>query len=179
LNASHEPIIAFFTIGLTIIVNNHIKLPKSHLTPVLVQYLRDNLNFFNTEYLIKKRIGISTYQTEKYFKLITEESEHIYIPRGFLNNLLRFCREKQISYKTLDQRKLKLYDYQKKAVDEIGQISGRKKKIGKQITVAMMQSLVKMATIDDLTNQFGTIIIDECHHIPAGVPYLAAGLGPS
>lgn len=50
---------------------------------------------------------------------------------------------------------------------EIGQISGRKKKLGKQITVAMMQSLVKMATIDDLTSQFGTIIIDECHHIPA------------
>lgn len=107
--------------GLTIIVNNHIKLPKSNLTPVLVQYLRDNLNFFNTEYLIKKRIGISTYQTEKYFKLITEEGEHIYIPRGFLNNLLNFCKEKQISYKTLDQRKLKpatafkskikLYDY--------------------------------------------------------------------
>lgn len=222
--------------GLTIIVNNHIKLPKSNLTPVLVQYLRDNLNFFNTEYLIKKRIGISTYQTEKYFKLITEEGEHIYIPRGFLNNLLNFCKEKQISYKTLDQRKLKpatifkskikLYDYQKQAVDEIkdkdfgvivapsgsgktviglklvaeksqptlilvhreqllnqwieriesflgmpkseiGQISGRKKKVGKQITVAMMQSLIKMATIDDLANQFGTIIIDECHHIPA------------
>lgn len=222
--------------GLTIIVNNHIKLPKSQLTPVLVQYLRDNLNFFNTEYLIKKRIGISTYQTEKYFKLITEEGEHIYIPRGFLNNLLLFCKEKQIAYKTLDQRKLKLatafkskiklYDYQKQAIDEIkdkdfgvivapsgsgktviglelvaqksqptlilvhreqllnqwieriesflgipkteiGQISGRKKKVGKQITVAMMQSLVKMATIDDLANQFGTIIIDECHHIPA------------
>ncbi|MBI2314762.1 DEAD/DEAH box helicase family protein [Candidatus Daviesbacteria bacterium] len=222
--------------SLTIIVNNHIKLPKSHLTPILVQYLRENLNFFNTEYLIKKRIGISTYQTEKYFKLITEEDEHIYIPRGFLDNLLIFCKEKQISYKILDQRKLKpatafkskikLYDYQKRAVDEIkdkdfgvivapsgsgktviglklvaeksqpalilvhreqllnqwieriesflgiskteiGQISGRKKKLGKQITVAMMQSLIKMATIDDLTNQFGTIIIDECHHIPA------------
>lgn len=49
---------------------------------------------------------------------------------------------------------------------EIGQVSGIKKKIGKKITVAMIQSLSKMK-IDK--NEFGIIIVDECHHIPAKV----------
>ncbi|EKD86149.1 MAG: type III restriction protein res subunit, partial [uncultured bacterium] len=49
----------------------------------------------------------------------------------------------------------------------IGRISGIKKVVGKQITVAMMQSLIKMENINELSNIFGTIIVDECHHIPA------------
>lgn len=222
--------------SLTITLNNHIQLSKADLPVILVQYLRDNLNFLNTEYLIKKRIGLSTYQTEKYFKLIAEESDNIFIPRGFLGKLLEFCKEKAINFSVSDNRKLKpavkfeskitLYEYQQKIADEIknegfgvivappgsgktvlglnlvvqksqptlilvhreqlmnqwieriesflgipkaeiGQISGRKKKIGKQITVAMMQSLVKMKNLDELKDKFGTIIIDECHHIPA------------
>ena len=52
---------------------------------------------------------------------------------------------------------------------DIGQISGTKKTIGKEITVAMMQSLIRIKDVEKekLVNAFGTIIIDECHHIPA------------
>jgi superfamily II DNA or RNA helicase len=52
---------------------------------------------------------------------------------------------------------------------DIGKIAGGKKTIGKEITVAMMQSLIKMEgeEKEKITNAFGTIIIDECHHIPA------------
>ena len=39
--------------------------------------------------------------------------------------------------------------------------------IGKQITVGMIQSLSKIQDIGKLTDAFGTIIVDECHHIPA------------
>ena len=48
---------------------------------------------------------------------------------------------------------------------EIGIIGSGKMKIGKQITVATIQSLPKY--LEDIVERFGTIIIDECHHIPA------------
>ena len=54
--------------------------------------------------------------------------------------------------------------------NEIGKIGQGKTKIGKQITVAMIQSLSKELEKPDaekLLNAFGTIIIDECHHISA------------
>ena len=51
---------------------------------------------------------------------------------------------------------------------EIGKIGQGKSKVGKLVTVAMIQSLGKQIQKDiDLTRSFGTIIIDECHHIPA------------
>jgi superfamily II DNA or RNA helicase len=50
---------------------------------------------------------------------------------------------------------------------EIGQIGNQKNTIGKIITVAMIQSLARMDDLSALSNAFGLIIIDECHHIPA------------
>ncbi len=51
---------------------------------------------------------------------------------------------------------------------DIGKIGMGKVKIGKQITVAMIQSLSKKLENDpEIANHFGTLIIDECHHIPA------------
>ncbi|MCX6223552.1 MAG: DEAD/DEAH box helicase family protein [Bacteroidia bacterium] len=50
---------------------------------------------------------------------------------------------------------------------EIGQIGNQKVRLGKSITVAMIQSLTRSGEIDKIANSFGTIIIDECHHIPA------------
>lgn len=54
--------------------------------------------------------------------------------------------------------------------NDIGKIGQGKTKIGKQITVAMIQSLSKELEKPEgiqLLNSFGTIILDECHHIPA------------
>jgi superfamily II DNA or RNA helicase len=50
---------------------------------------------------------------------------------------------------------------------EIGQIGNQKNTVGKSITIAMIQSLARIDDFSQLTNAFGTIIIDECHHIPA------------
>jgi superfamily II DNA or RNA helicase len=50
---------------------------------------------------------------------------------------------------------------------EIGQIGNQKFKIGKEITVAMILTLSRNAEIEKISDSFGTIIVDECHHIPA------------
>lgn len=50
---------------------------------------------------------------------------------------------------------------------EIGQYVSTKKKIGKKVTVAMVQTLGRLNGLDELKNKFGLVIVDECHHMPA------------
>ncbi len=53
---------------------------------------------------------------------------------------------------------------------DIGIIGQGKNTIGKQITIAMIQSLdklLKSAEANKYENSFGVIIVDECHHVPA------------
>ena len=52
------------------------------------------------------------------------------------------------------------------AQKDIGKIGQGKISPGKQITVATIQSLAK-ADFQNLSDIFGLIIVDECHHIPA------------
>lgn len=221
---------------LLIEIDNQIYIPKHDLDSRVIKFLKESLNFYNTEYLIKQRIGKSVYGVEKYFKLISEDQDRVMIPRGFITELKTFCDENEISYKIVDKRKklpsiefkskINLFGYQINAVEQseihdygvivappgsgktimgleliarkkqpalivvhrqqlmdqwteriqsflkikkqdIGEISGRKKNIGKEITVAMVQSLVRQESLLDFQHLFGTIIVDECHHIPA------------
>lgn len=50
---------------------------------------------------------------------------------------------------------------------KIGQIGSTKKKPLQPITVAMMQTLARMNDISSVTSQFGTVLVDECHHMPS------------
>lgn len=219
-----------------ITVSNQITLPRAQLTPTIIHFLKDELNFLNTEYLTKRRLGKSTYKVQKYFKLIEESGDTISLPRGFLNQFLSFLDENHITYKLSEDHALlsettfsndiKLTPAQAKVVEQaiecnqgvivapsgsgktimglelvaqrkqpalilvhrkqildqwidriqaflgiakthIGQYSGVKKKIGKQITVGLLQGLARKGDLSELRNSFGTIIVDECHHIPA------------
>ena len=49
----------------------------------------------------------------------------------------------------------------------IGQIGGGKRKLTGQVDVAMIQSLSRKETVDDIVAQYGQVIVDECHHLPA------------
>ncbi|MDZ7613660.1 MAG: DEAD/DEAH box helicase family protein [Flavobacteriaceae bacterium] len=166
--------------------------------------------------------------------MIEESENEISIPRGFIGKLLRFCKESQIEFEFVDERKLKtsiplrlmplceiinsgvietvskkdygvivappgsgktviglkiisdkaqpalIIVHRKQLLEQwterieaflgipkrdIGVIGQGKSKIGKQITVATIQSLPKQ--MESVQNQFGTIIVDECHHVPA------------
>ena len=51
---------------------------------------------------------------------------------------------------------------------EIGIIGSGKRKVGEKVTVATIQTLYAMrAELPELAKQFGFVIVDECHHVPA------------
>ncbi len=50
---------------------------------------------------------------------------------------------------------------------EIGQIGAGKATANGRLDVAMIQSLLRKGTVQDLVTSYGQIIADECHHVPA------------
>ncbi|MCX6316327.1 MAG: DEAD/DEAH box helicase family protein [Bacteroidetes bacterium] len=221
---------------LQIRLSNNIELNRNEVGTNLINFLREGLNFVNSEYIIKKKLGKNTYGTETYFKALTEKEDKLIIPRGFVGKLLRYCKEQKIQYQLQDNRKkltsiqfnfrASLYEHQELAVAvvekkemgiivappgsgktiiglgiaaqkkqpaliivhrqqlfdqwieriqsfmgiaavHIGKIAQGKQKIGTHITVAMIQSLAAFKPDNPLFSSFGTIIVDECHHVPA------------
>jgi superfamily II DNA or RNA helicase/very-short-patch-repair endonuclease len=49
----------------------------------------------------------------------------------------------------------------------IGRIGGGRKKASGLLDVAVMQSLVRKGTVDDVVATYGQIVVDECHHVSA------------
>ena len=222
---------------LIIQLDNTVQINRSGLSPALISFLKEELNFFNAEYAIKKNSARNTFGTERYFRFIDELPNCISIPKGFIGTLISFCLEKKIAYELQDNRKLlpaipftfnsSLRKYQLPAIQasdkknfgvivsppgsgktviglkiiadkqqpaliivhrkqladqwlerieaflgipkqEIGTIGQGKTKIGKHITIALIQSLSKEVQKPDVTKlvrAFGTILVDECHHV--------------
>lgn len=50
---------------------------------------------------------------------------------------------------------------------EIGQIGGGKRQPNGKLDVAMIQSLSRRGKVDDIVKDYGHVIVDECHHLPA------------
>jgi superfamily II DNA or RNA helicase len=221
---------------LDITLTDQIVINKRNIDTRVKDFLKKNLIFINSEYLIKQKIGKSTYGIQKFFNLISESVSEIKIPRGFLSNLVNFCSLNSIKFNLKDNRNklkniffnstIKLLENQEIIIKqcentdsgiivsppgsgktvigieliarkrqpalilvhrkqiyeqwiqrienflginkkEIGQVCGNKKNLASSITVAMIQSLSKLPDLKSLKDSFGTIIIDECHHIPA------------
>ncbi|PIV08202.1 hypothetical protein COS52_03995, partial [Candidatus Roizmanbacteria bacterium CG03_land_8_20_14_0_80_39_12] len=66
----------------------------------------------------------------------------------------------------LHQWEKRINDYFSLAKDEIGLIGDNKWKISKKATIASYMTLSRRG-LDDIKNDFGLVIIDECHHVPA------------
>lgn len=224
---------------LQIHLRNAVYINRSGLTTPLINFVKEELNFANTEFFVKKNMNRNTFGTQRYFKLIEETKDSIIIPKGFIGKLIRFCREQNIRYDFEDERRksntvsfsptFELREYQKPALEaalkkdfgvivappgagktiiglsiiskkhlsaliivhrkqlaeqwaervesflgipkkDIGRIGQGKHTIGKQVTIAMIQSLEKTAESEESEkyfNAFGTIIVDECHHVPS------------
>lgn len=49
----------------------------------------------------------------------------------------------------------------------VGRIGGGQRQLNDSLDVAMIQSLVRKDKVDDIVANYGHVIIDECHHLPA------------
>ena len=50
---------------------------------------------------------------------------------------------------------------------QVGQTGGGKRKPNGLLDVAMIQSIVRKGSVDDIVATYGHVIVDECHHLPA------------
>lgn len=224
---------------LVIALSSEARISRDGMTTPLINFLKEELNFASTEFIIKKKIGKNTFGTERYFKFVEETENEVIVPRGFIGKLIRFCRDNKIEHDFIDERKkhnaiaflfnAKLREHQQAVIEsiskkdlgvivappgsgktivavkiisdkqqpaliivhrkqlveqwiervetflgipktEIGKIGQGKSKVGKKITIATIQSLSKELVKDEaekVLTAFGTVIVDECHHIPA------------
>lgn len=115
--------------GIPITLNKQINIARKHLIPAIIIFLRDNLNFVNSDYIIKKKLGKNIFGTTPYFKMLEEKNGIVFLPKGFIGKLLRYCNEQKIAYHLIDERKklaeaaysfkASLHPYQQDAFDMV------------------------------------------------------------
>ncbi|MBN1770305.1 MAG: DEAD/DEAH box helicase [Deltaproteobacteria bacterium] len=87
----------------------------------------------------------------------------IFLAAARARNVLVLVHRGQI----LDQWRAQLATFLDAPAAAVGQIgAGTQKPTGK-IDVAMVQSVVRLDRVDDAVAQYGHVIFDECHHLPA------------
>lgn len=89
---------------LTLTLGTGIRIQKVLLDKASINFIREELNFPNLDYWLKKRLGKSVYQTEKFFRLIEEDGESIILPRGFLTKLIDHLRNRGVPFLIRDER---------------------------------------------------------------------------
>ena len=67
----------------------------------------------------------------------------------------------------MDQWKERLSVFLDIPIKEIGLVGSGKSKISGRVDIAMLQSLFRKGEVKDLVQDYGQVIVDECHHISA------------
>jgi superfamily II DNA or RNA helicase len=67
----------------------------------------------------------------------------------------------------MDQWRERLALFLGMPLEDIGQVSGGKKRVTGSIDIGLIQSLNRKGEVKDMVAGYGQIIVDECHHIPA------------
>jgi superfamily II DNA or RNA helicase len=67
----------------------------------------------------------------------------------------------------LDQWRAQLALFLDRKPGDIGQIGGGKFRPNGRLDVAMLQSLVRREDVAELVADYGHVVVDECHHVPA------------
>lgn len=78
-------------------------------------------------------------------------------------NTLILVHRKQL----LEQWVTRLGELLDLAESDIGRLGGGRKKLTGKIDVALTQSLTRKGVVDDRIADYGNVIVDECHHVPA------------
>lgn len=67
----------------------------------------------------------------------------------------------------LDQWRERVSHFLGVPIEDIGQIGGGKSHVTRFIDVGILQSLNRKGEVKDLVADYGHVIVDECHHVPA------------
>ena len=219
--------------ALTITLTNNLRL--QNVPPEILEILTEKLKFLNPKWLENEKMGRWNRGTPKELRYYDKVgAAGLWIPRGYMRQLILLCRRYEIKYEIEDHRRClsainfnfigELKPFQQVAVDEmlakdfgtlssatgsgktimalymiahrrqptlivvhtkdlaaqwtrrietflgiaaekVGIIGGGKKVLGKEITIAMVQSLYKI--VDDVAEHIGFLVVDECHRCPS------------
>jgi hypothetical protein len=67
----------------------------------------------------------------------------------------------------MDQWRERLALFFDQSIEDLGQIGGGKTKVTCHVDVGLIQSLIRKGEVKDMVAEYGQVIVDECHHIPA------------
>jgi superfamily II DNA or RNA helicase len=219
--------------ALTITITNNLRLNPAPAE--LMQILMEQLTFTNPKWLENDRMGRWNRGTPRELRFYDRAGhDRIWIPRGYIRQLILLCRRLGIDHQLEDRRRTlpqvdfrfagELKPFQKIAVDqmlakdfgtlssatgsgktvmalaiiarrrqpalivvhtkdlaaqwierigqflnisadEVGLIGIGKKSVGREVTVATVQSLYKCA--EEIAPQIGFLVVDECHRCPS------------
>lgn len=218
---------------LIITLTNNLRL--QNVPPEIYKILTENLKFLNPKWLENEKMGRWNRGTPKELRFFDKVgAAGLWIPRGYMRQLILLCRRLEIKYEIEDRRRNlprinfafqgNLRPFQQVAVDgmlakdfgtlssatgsgktimalymvaqrrqptliivhtkelasqwtrrietflgiaaeKVGMIGGGKKMLGKEITIALVQSLYKCA--EEVGQQIGFLVVDECHRCPS------------
>lgn len=121
-------------------------------------------------------INLYPYQNAALKKLIAKDFGILVSPPGTGKTLIALeliARRKLPALILVHRKQLlsqwidRIQSFLKIPKSELGYFTGNKKKEGDTITLGMLQTLSKYPVNRKLQNSFGTVVIDECHHLPA------------
>lgn len=127
------------------------------------------------EIIVNSKIDLLPHQQEVLDRTETKDFGVIVSPPGSGKTIIGLeliSRKKQPTLILVHRKQLfdqwidRIQNFLSIPKNQIGQIGNQKEKIGKEVTVAMIQSLTR-GDLSVLKNRFGMVIVDECHHIPA------------
>jgi superfamily II DNA or RNA helicase len=124
----------------------------------------------------ENNIKLFPYQTEAIDKIINNDSGVLVAPPGSGKTIIGLdiiAKQKQPALILVHKKQIfnqwleRIEGFLNIPKREIGQYAANKKKLGKKITVAMVQTLNNIENQNELVGKFGLILVDECHHMPA------------
>ena len=162
---------------------DHIGLPRGCLDDALAMFKAHNIK---TEIDNKRFDGapidatfhgeLHLFQQEAGEKMLAYDNGILSAPTAFGKTVVAAWLIAQRKVNTLvlvhrrqlmDQWRERLALFFDKFIEDLGQIGGGKTKATGHIDVGLIQSLIRKGEVKDMVAEYGQVIVDECHHIPA------------
>lgn len=162
---------------LYITLSNGMYVDNTNMKASMKNKIRRMAAISNPVFYKNQAIGTSNYDTPRWIYLGKDHlSGYIQIPRGLQNELLERVRQADIDYEIEDERQqgrnideeLPTYETKtgrlRKRKSLIGTLQGAHDSMTGIIDIAMVGSLCKKGVYHNLLNEYGLVLVDECHH---------------